>query len=249
MKKYFLGAAAAIALVAPGVASAETTAEVGLSIGNVDFDGGGDADLLGLNGAFSHETGNGLTLQVDGGHTRIDAGPEFGVGHVSASLGMRNDSYAFYGFVGMGDVAALSSTNLGVGGQLFLDRFTLNGSYGHAEIDTANIDVDSLHIDGTYFFTDNFGLSGELGSAELDAGGGMDWTTYGIGAVYRFAGSPIAINGGYRVQDFDGGGEADTFRIGFTYNIGTSSEIERSRRGASFGGARDLADAVNVVLY
>ena len=249
MKKYFLGAAAALALAAPGIASAETTAEVGVTLGNIDFGAGGDADTLGINGAFSHETGNGLTIQFDGSHTRLDAGADLGVGNVSASLGMRNEGHAFYGFLGMSDVDAFSSTNLGVGGQLFLDRFTLNGSYGHAEIDTVNVDFDSLHIDGTYFFTDNFGVGAELGQSEIDAGGGDEWTTLGVNGVYRFNGSPFAINAAYRNLDFDLGGEAEVLRIGFTYNIGTSSELERSRSGASFNGARVLAEDVGALLY
>ncbi len=97
--------------------------------------------------------------------------------------------------------------------------------------------------------TDNFGLGAEAGTSEFDGGGAPEWTTLGVNGVYRFTGSPFAINASYKNQDFDAGDEADVFRIGFTYNIGTDSEIERSRSGASFDGARVLADELGVLLY
>ncbi|MEZ6022551.1 MAG: hypothetical protein R3C16_03845 [Hyphomonadaceae bacterium] len=250
MRKYLMGAAALAAFAAPGLAHADS-AQVGLGIANADFSGGGgDADFLRLEGAYSHNTGNGLVLQLDGLHDRIDIGPgDLGNSYGAVNLGVRSDTHAFYGFVGLSDMVALSGVNLGIGGQLYMSRATINASLGYADFDTADVSITDLHVDGTWFFTDNFGVGAEAGWAEGEFSPDIDWTTLGLFGTYRFAGSPVSVNLGYRNQDFDGGGEVDTWRLGFTYNIGTSSEIERSRDGASFNGARELFESSYVLLY
>jgi hypothetical protein len=166
------------------------------------------------------------------------------------NLGMRNDSHALYGFAGLADWAALSVIGGGVGGQLYLGNFTVNGSVGFASSDDADLDVTVVNVDGTYFFTDNFGLTGQARFGDTEIGGAeSEVTTLGLGAAWRITGSNFTLNGGYQSidGDFD---EGDAWRFGVTYNIGTGSERERSQSGASFNGARNLyEETVNVLVF
>jgi hypothetical protein len=53
MKKILLGAAAALAVAAPGIASADTSGNIDLSIGNTEYDGGGEFDQTNPAAPFS----------------------------------------------------------------------------------------------------------------------------------------------------------------------------------------------------
>jgi hypothetical protein len=241
MKKILLGAAAAIAIAAPSVAFADS-AQVGVHIGNIEPDGASDVDYWGIDGAYSHDTNNGWTLQMDGSHENIDVGGDLGISYGSVSFGKRNDHHALYGFVGLSDVSSLSFTNIGIGGQLYLGNATINASLGHASGDTGggDVEVTGLHVDGTYFFTDNLGVSAEAGWSEADLlGTEVDGDTLGVGGVYRFNSSPFSVNANYRNVDNDGF-ELDVWQIGFTYNIGTGSEREHSQSGSSWNGGENL---------
>src|SRR5262249_23631476 len=117
MKKLILSAAAVAAMVAPGVASADTKAVVGLDYSNTNIDDF-DIDLenYGLNGGFSHEFGNGWTLQMDGRHGRVDT--DIGFGDLSSSygalhLGQRTDNYAYAGFIGLDEFFSVSGASVG----------------------------------------------------------------------------------------------------------------------------------------
>lgn len=249
MKKYLLSAAAALAIAAPGVASADDAADIGFHYANVEPDGGSDFDIYGLDGAYAHTFGSGMVLQFEGQSDRFDGGGTAGTGYAAVSFGMRNQSHAVYGFVGMGDAFSVSTTNVGVGGQLYLGSATINGSIGYADFDDVDANVTDARVDGTWFFTDNLGLTGKVGWAEAEgAGPDFDWTTLGLGGAWRPTGSNFTINAGYENIDTDGG-EADVWRLGLTYNIGTGSERERSQRGASLNGARNLYEDSLVIFY
>ncbi|MBK6704715.1 MAG: hypothetical protein IPL62_02530 [Caulobacteraceae bacterium] len=246
MKKFLLSAAAALAIAAPGVAAADS-GDVGVSFSNTDAGGGFDFDTWSLNGGYVHNLDGNMILQFDGEHNKLDAGggSDLGVGYGAVNYGVRNDSYSFYGFVGLSDIFAVSATNYGIGGQYYLSNMTFNASYGMSDWD-GGLDMTNIHIDGTYFFTDNFGISAEAGQTDIDF---TDWRTLGVGAVWRPTGSNFTIDAGYRNFDFDGA-EADQFRIGFTYNIGSGSARENSQSGASLNGARTLFEETsNLILF
>ncbi|HET9231050.1 MAG TPA: hypothetical protein VFO00_07160 [Vitreimonas sp.] len=249
MKKILLGAAAAIAIAAPSVASAETNAVIGAHYGNTDFDGF-DFDSYGINGAFSHDMHGGV-LQMDGRWNRLDIGsgaPDLGNSYGAIHYGMRNDSHSFAGFVGLSDFFSLSGTGVGVEGQMFLGNFNLNGSLGFATYDDA-LDATHVQIDGAYFFTPNLAVTALVGVTEVDfdSGGDTDFTTYGVGGEWRFDGSPFSLTGGYRNHDFDGG-DADSWMIGFNVDLGTGSVQERTRSGPGFNGAEALFGAVGTLV-
>lgn len=248
MKKILLGAAAAIAIAAPGVAAADTNAVVGLNYSNTDFDVG-DFDRYGLSGAFSHDLSNGAVLQMDGEMGRIDAGGCcLGSSYGAVHYGWRNDSYAFGGFAGLSDYFSASGLGLGVEGQLFLGNLNLNGSLGYVDFDDFDLSATSVNVDAAYFFTPNLALTGMVSYSEADfSGSDTDWTTLGVGGEWRFDNSPFSINAGYRNHDFDGG-EADTWSIGLAWDLGTGSVQERTRSGPGFQGARNMFDTMAVLL-
>ncbi len=243
MKKFLLSAAAALAIAAPGVAAADS-ADVGVNFSNTDAGGGFDLDAWSLNGAFVHNLDGNMILQFDGEHNKMDIGgnADLGASYGAANFGVRNDSYAVYGFVGFSDIFALSGTNYGIGGQFYLPNMTFNGSYGITDWGD-DINMSNLHVDATYFFTDNFGISAEAGQSDMDF---ADLRTLGVGAVWRPDGTNFTFNAGYRNFDFDGA-EADQFRIGFTYNIGSHSAKENSQSGASLNGARTLFEGTSIL--
>jgi hypothetical protein len=244
MKKYLLGAAAALAFAAPCIASADS-ADIGLSYSNTDAGGGFDFDTWSLSGAYVHNLDGNMILQFDGSHDRLDVGggSDLGVSYGAVNFGTRNDTYAFYGFVGLSDLFAISATHYGIGGQYYLSNMTFNDSAGMTDWD-GGLDMSNIHVDGTYFFTDNFGVTAEAGRTDIDV---TDWTTLGVGAQWRPDGTNFTFNAGYRNLDFDGG-DADQWRIGFTYNIGSGSARENSQSGASLNGARTLFEETSALI-
>lgn len=236
MRKYLMGAAALAAMLsAPGLASADS-GNVGVSLGNIEFDAGGDVDYWAINGAYTHDMSNGWVLQFDGDHQSFDASPDIGFAYGAAALGVRNDTYAVYGWVGLND-AFVSATQLGIGGQWYVGNVTLNGSLGYATSDDA-FDSTDLHVDGTWFFMPDFGVGAEYTTTNVDfsLGGDIDVETLGLNGVWRFTGSPFQVNLGYLSSETDAG-DATQWRLGFSYNFGTSSAQEQSTDGASWNGA------------
>jgi hypothetical protein len=248
MRKYLLGAAAALAIAAPGIASADS-GEIGVSIGNIDFDSG-DLDTYGIDGSYVNNLHGDWVVHFDGAQTRLeDSGFSIGVGHADASVGVRNEGHALYGFIGMGNLYYFSSTNFGIGGQLYFPQATVNGSVGFANIDDADLDVTNVSVDGTWFFTPNFGVGGNVGWVEFDGSGSdVDGNRYGISGVWRPDGTNFTFGAGYENIDFDDF-DADSWRLSLTYNFGTGTEQERSQTGASFNGADRLFNDMSIGIF
>lgn len=239
MKKLLLGAAAAVAIAAPGAALAQTTGEVGVHYSAVDLQNGPDIDVWGLNAAVAHDFGS-FTVQGDAASSRYDANSRIGIGNVSIAAGVRNDAYAVYGFVGHSSFGS-DSANIGFGGQYHLDRMSFNGSVGVADFDGA--DVRAVNLDGVYYFTDNFGVLAEVGYGESRGGGTIEWTSAGVGGIYRFNQSPLSLDFGYRRTEHDTR-DSDLLRFGATLAFGTTSARDAARNGPSFNGGRRLAEQI-----
>lgn len=239
MKKLLVGAIALIGVAAaPGVAAAQTTATAGIHFGNIEPDVGIDVDNYGLDAAFSHDFG-GWTFQADGVSERLDGGgSEIGVGYGTLSAGVRNDSYALYGFLGHETLAAASGIQFGVGGQFYMSQLVVNGSVGQVDFDGA--EITGASADATWYFMPNFGVGVEAGWGEADITGDPDWSIVGLNAQWRFDGSPFAVDLAYRQVDGDAGGDADQWRLGFTLQFGTSTAQEHATDGPSFNGGRRL---------
>jgi len=251
MRKLLLGAAAILAVSATAGVAAADTSTIGVHAGNLEGDSGDDVDFWGLSGGWNHDFSNGWAIQADGEWDRVDIGTETGSSYGAIALGTRNDAYSLYGFAGLSDTLASSGISYGIGGEFYVSNFVFGASLGHTDLEQAILpeaDLTSLDLDATWFFTPNFGVSGQLGWSEAEVfTSDVDWESYGVGAVWRFAGSPISLTGRYRHDEFDGG-EVDGWRLGVNFNFGTDTAQEQATRGPSWAGARNLYEDSYVFL-
>lgn len=238
MKKFLAGAAAAAAILAPAMASAETNAVVGIQYSNTEFDSF-DFDSYGFSGAFSHDFDS-TFLQFDGEYNRIDGGGCCSSGGYGAMhYGVRNDNYAFAGVISLNDFFGTSGLGYGVEGSLYFSNFVVNGALGQVDFSDVDIGTTTIAADASYFFTPNFALNGLISHSEGDDNLDADWTTYGIGGEWRFSG-PASFTFGYRTTEIEDE-EADAWTIGLNFDLGTGSLQERATSGPSMFGGRALA--------
>lgn len=244
MRKLIIGVAAAImAMAVPSIASADVRATVGAQYANEDFGHGDNADVWGLNGAFNSDMG-GWTIQGDGSSNRVDfgGGAADAFGYASLSAGVRNDQWSAYGFVGLANTFDFSTSEIGIGGQYFLNNITLDASFTYADIDGAHSNPTDISVDGSYFFNDNFAVSARYSHIDTDGffGGGNDnFNVYGVGAEYRFANSPVSLNVGYSHADTDPD-NVETWTVGIKLDLGSDSLRDRSTHGPSWNGGGSL---------
>lgn len=248
MKTYLLGAAAAFAMAAPGVAHADTTGHVGLSYNSLDVDLDSNMnDYLLLNGAVATDLGNGWNLQFDAQSANMN--------HSSHNDSMtaatvhafgRDGGWAWGGFAGFTG-GEIDGIYVGAEAAWYVDRFTFAGNvlYGF-DRQQSGTNFTSADLTGDYYFTDNFSVGAEVDWYSWNFDGTSadnDGTTYGVNAEYQFANSPFSVFGGYHWADttvFDTDNNVSSFTLGFRYNFGTGSLIERDHSGASMRGGSQL---------
>lgn len=243
MRKFLFGAAALLA-AAPGVAMAQTGyVDLSYQNSNVEvgpFEGEGDGWTAG--GATAFDLG-GLGAQIDGqiGNFEADGGGDTDVWNVGGHLFSRQSAGLIGGFVSYGniDVGAADAGfwTVGVEGQYYLQRTTLNGAVSYSEgDDDLDANLTAVDLGLKHFVTDNFSLDGGIGFGNIEGGGGdVDAMTLGFGGEYQFAAMPISLFGGYNraeIDDIDT--TSDTFNIGVRYNWG-GSLFDRDRSGANLG--------------
>lgn len=243
MKKFLLGAAAALAISAPGVAAAQS-AYVDLGYQSSEADIGGtsaDADGWTLGGAAAWGGNGSLGFQVDGlvSQSEADGGGDADIWNIGGHLFTRNDAGLIGGFVNYGNADIEGGGDFdfwtaGVEGQLYLSRGTIDGALSYSEGDDVDASLTALDAGYTHFITDNFSLGANVGFGQIDDGtDDTDLVSYGVGAEYQFASLPISIFGGWQhaeIDDLDA--DADSLGIGVRYNFG-GSLFERNRSGAS----------------
>lgn len=235
MKKYILGAAALLALAAPGVASAQS-GYVGLSYSqNSDT----EFDTISLNGSVAV----GSNFQLDGGYAQLEN--DFGVDgdfyNVGGHFFSRGANWLWGGYAGYNSFEAGGDSLdewIGAGQvQYYADRTTFSGDLSYSQSDFIGVDVDQWALDGEarYFVSDNLSLQGNIGyfDASVDGGGSLDGTNYGLGAEWQFASAPISIYGGWQQVDLDGS-DSSSLGIGARWNFG-GTLFERNRSGAGLG--------------
>jgi hypothetical protein len=232
MRNWIIGAAALVAVVAPGVAAAQT-GYVGAVYGNVDPDGGGDEDFYGLEGAVAFSGSGSIVFEVDASiFDADDTDTSYGLtGHVL----MRNDSHAVGGFIGLSDSDASDTTWYGgLEANKYFDQWTLAGAVFYGNNDDNDVDGYGINVEGRYFVQDNLRLDANIGYGQVDTGaaGDDDVTTYGVGAEYQLASFPVSFTAGYHTFDADAG-DADVWSIGVRYNWGGQTLRDRDRSGAS----------------
>lgn len=233
MKKYLLGAAAALAMAMPGVASAQS-GYIDLSYANTDFSGGGDADTWTFGGAAAWGGDGTVGFQLDGVFGNHDFGPgDVETYAIGAHVFTRSTNYLIGGLVNFGNTDFggpfdYDYWTIGAEGAIYLTRSTFSGVLSYSDSDDLSIDLTALDLGLTHFVTDNFSFGGTVGFGEV---GSTDFYSIGIGSEYQFASLPVSIYGGYLYTDFDGF-DANALSIGVRYNWG-GSLFARDRSGAS----------------
>lgn len=234
MKKYFLGAAALVAMAAPAVAHADPTGYVGLDYANTHVDGAGSSDGWGAEGAVAFDGGSGVAFELDGAVFDSDSSDTVwgGTGH----LFVRDSQYLFGGFVGASTANSDTVWNAGLeANSYFAPNWTLAGAVQYA--DDNDIDVNGWGVNAAlrYFAMDNFRVQGTAGWASIDAPLGSDnaWSL-GAGAEYQFTTTPISVGLDYAHTETDNTNiSADSFKVSLRYNFGSGSLLDRDRHGAS----------------
>lgn len=244
MRKLFLGAAAAVAMMSPSVAhAADGYLELGYNNADVTVD---DVDTINFGGAVNFDLG-GLEAQANAGYGRIDVGgTNYTLNTGALHLFKRNDNYLIGGFFQVEDGFAIlgSVYDVGVEGQVYIDRLTLDAGLSYTDFDTFEESGSTVRAGATYFFTDNLSLGANGRMVDID---GDDVTTYGVNAEWRPVSSGFSVFGGYRQTDESfvfGGDEIDTWSIGFRFNLGNDSLIERNRSGASLPTGGTLVNGI-----
>lgn len=232
MKKYLLGAAAVLALAAPGVASAQS-GFVDLGYSSTDVSSA-EIDAWTFGGAYAWG-GDSLGFQVDGvfgSHEYDSGGGEVDTYNIGGHLFTRNDTHLIGGFASVGNtdfsIGEYDYYTVGLEGAYYMSRTTLNGVLSYSDSEDFDSDATALDIGATHFATDNFSFSGTLGFGEI---ADLDFLTLGVGAEYQFSGAPISLYGGYTTTDYDVF-DADTLSVGVRWNFG-GSLFDRDRSGAS----------------
>lgn len=240
LKKVLVGAAAAAALMTPGLAAADTSGYASFSYNTLDDDNDSNKeDYLELNGAVVGSLGGSWNMQFDAATQNMNHdGHSDDMSTATVHAFSRSDGFAVGGFAGLtgGDTSALF---IGAEGALYLDRFSLAGAALLGEDREAGDEVNGLSGAATFFLSDNFSLGADVSYFSI-FDGDEDGTIYGVNAEYQFGGSPFSIFGGYHMSDQENFGtdrEVDSFTIGGRFNFGTSTLLERDRSGASMPGA------------
>lgn len=229
MRNWIIGAAALMALAAPGVAAAQT-GYVGVTYSSADFDGAADeVEAVGVEGAVAFAGSGSIVFEVDAAIADNDGDTGYGlVGHVYG----RNDRHLFGGFVGISGSDDSETIVAGLEGAKYFDNVTLAGAVFYGNNDDADVDGYGVNVEGRLFVHDNFRLNANLGWASVENGGGDDdATTYGVGGEYQFASVPISIGAGYSTVDTDGG-DLDVWSVALRYNWGGTLR-DRDRNGPS----------------
>ncbi|WP_135212303.1 hypothetical protein [Vitreimonas flagellata] len=239
MKKYLLGAAALLAIAAPSVAAAQN-GYVDLSYQSAEADVGGlEADGEGwtLGGATSWGGDGTFGVQLDALVGEAEDSSSYNVG---GHLFTRNGNYLFGGFANYGNTDVdggdeVDAWTVGLEGQYYLSRTTLDAALSYGEGDDIDAEFTGLDLGATHFLTDNFSFSGGVGFGSIEgAGDEADVISYGLGAEYQFASAPISLFGGWQHAEIDDAdAEADSLSVGVRYNFGGQTLLERNRSGAS----------------
>lgn len=251
MKKLFLGAAAAAAIVAPGAALANTSGYIDGGYEATEYDGGGEFDALHLGGAIAHDFGSGWGIQADARMVNQEwdgSSSDDSHGYAALHAYTTTGSWDFAGFVGLLDYYGDGGKMIGAETRTAFGAISLSGSLGYADFENGGSDYNALdlRVNGAYFFNPNFALTAGVGHTDWDSFFDSDALDLSVGVAYQLT-NGIAFSGEYTNTDGDGffgDWEVDTFRLGVRFNINGGDLQNVTNNGASWSGAADLSEAM-----
>ncbi len=245
MKNIFVGAAAAAALIAPGVASADTIGAVDYTYENTEYDSGSDFDAYSLGGAVATDISHGLRLQADG-RTSLQEWTDDGYSHGYAAAHLSGDLAGFNvgGFAGMLNYYGDGGSVYGVEARNDWGNFSVDGSIAFSDFGDNNYDGEHYNIGGSYFFMPNFAINAGYSVNEIDSGAGYDLDAWSLGAAYQFANN-IEVFGNWTNTNYEYSGsdynETDSLQLGVRLNIGGGT-LQDNTNGGLWNSARDISD-------
>lgn len=228
MKKFLLGAAAAVAVTAPGVAAAQ--GYVGGVYTNTEVEAAGvDVEAWGAEGAFLVSP----SIEVDA--AILDGDDDTAYGLTGHYFFQRNENHLFGGFVGVSGGEDDTAWNVGVEGAKYFSRWTAHGALSYLTADEADVDGFGADLGLSAFASDNIRFDANVGWASLDAGAGdEDAFTYGVGVEFGLGSLPLSLTGSWTHAELDETNvETETLNVGLRYNFNGQSLFERDRSGAS----------------
>jgi len=244
MKKLLLGAVAAAAMAAPGLANAETSGGIALTYANTEYDGGGDFDAYSLGGNVVHGLSNGWTIQLDGRTTLQDwswsyDSHGYAAFHGSTDLG----GFEVGGFAGMVNYYGDGGTLVGVEARTALGNFSVDGSISLTDFQDNGYDGTTYRAGGAYFFSPNLALTGGASFTNVNSWTDFEITELSLGGAYQFANN-VELFGGYTNGDIEWSGasnETDTLKLGVRFNLNGGTLQDNANNGA-WGSAEAVSD-------
>ena len=252
MRRALLGAAAAAAMIAPGLASANTSGSIGFMVEFNDFDYGSNGEFIGYNlgGAVMHNMSNGLNVQLDGRTTLQDwdcCDTYYSQGYAAAHLSSDMGGWDLGGFLGMVNYYGDGGILIGAEARTMLGGFALDGSIGHTDFADNGYDGTAYRAGGAYFFSPNLAVTGGASFTNINSGQDYDITELSLGGAYQFANN-VELFGGYTNTDAERSSssdyEGDTFQIGVRLNLNGGTLQENAADGV-WTSAEHVSDTWN----
>lgn len=237
MKIIVTGAAAAAALLVPGVALADQTGFVELAHQSANVEVGGidvDGDAWSARATTGWMDG-GAGIQLDGSYG--EAEDELEAWNIGGHSIVRDEHAMFGAFLGYGQadfgIGHAGYWTGGVEAQWSMPRTTLDGAIVYsADDEDLDVSVVALELGATHFVTDQFslGLDADFGSVDTPLGD-AEGRRFGAAAEYQLPVAPISLFAHYSQLDVDDVDiEGDLVQVGVRYNWG-GSLFERDRHG------------------
>ncbi len=245
MKKILVGAAAAAALIAPGVASADTSGAIDYTYESTDYDNGDGFDAYSLGGAIVTDVSNGLRLQADG-RTTLQEWNSDGYSHGYAAAHLSGDLGGFNvgGFAGMLNYYGDGGSVFGIEARRGIGNFSVDGSIAFSDFGDNNYDGSHYNIGGSYFFMPNFAINADYSVDDIDSGAGYDLDGWSLGAAYQFSNN-IEVFGNWTNTNYEYNGsdynETDALQLGVRLNINGGS-LQDNANGGLWNSAREISD-------
>jgi hypothetical protein len=253
MRKLLWGAAAALAISAPGVAHADTTGHIDLGWENTGLSHNyGNYNSYAIGGAVQTDVTPGWTVQLDGNtmiqqwdHSSADYSHGYAALHADTTL----DTFDLGAFVGLqnwyGDGGAL----VGVEGRTAFDNISLQGSVGYTDFrHYGRFSAWDARIAGNYFLQPNWAINAAIAGTWFNQSGyDTDMTEYSLGTTYQFSHCPMSVSLDYTFSNNDPKGytkyDGNTVMLGLHWNFGGGTLQDRTNHGASWSGAQALETA------
>jgi hypothetical protein len=248
MRTLLLGAAAAAAMIAPGMASANTSGSIGFMAETNDFDyGSGEFWGYNLGGAVMTNMSNGLNVQLDGRTTLQDwdccdtyYSHGYAALHVSGDMG----GWDLGGLLGMVNYYGEGGILIGAEARTMFGNFSLDGSIANTDFADNDYSGTAYRAGGAFFISPNFAVTGGASFTDVESGLDYEITELSLGGAYQLANN-VELFGGYTNTNGERSNgteyEGDTFQFGVRLNLNGGTLQENAADGV-WTSAEHVAD-------